>query len=81
MGGLQVGDGEAQVAFGGGEAAVAEHLLDVAHVGVVLDEVGGAGVPPGVAGHGLVHAGGAGVFADEGVEGVGVDLPAGATHK
>ena len=81
VGRFEISDGQVQITLGGGQAAVAEHFLDVAHVGMVLDEVGGAGVPPDVAGDVFLDAGGTGIFADNGVEGVGVDLSASATQE
>ncbi len=69
VGGLQLGDGDAQVALGGDEAAVAEDFLNVAQVGFVLEQVGGAGVPPDVAGDVLFHAGHLRALGDDAVEG------------
>jgi len=43
---LEAVDGEAQVTLGRRQAFVPEQFLDVAHVGPVLQQVGGAGMPP-----------------------------------
>jgi len=43
---FQIGDGQPQVPFHGGQRAVAQQILHVAQVGIVLDQVGGADVPP-----------------------------------
>ncbi len=50
VGFFEVGDGQAQVAFGGGQGAVAEQILDVPQVGVVLHKVSRAGVAPNMRG-------------------------------
>ena len=59
VGFLQVGDGEPEVFFGGGDRAMAEHLLDKADIGPVaaLDEVCCACVPPYMAGDVFFNAG------------------------
>ena len=67
---LQISDRQAQVTLGRGEAFVAEHFLDVAHVGAVLQEVRGAGVAPQVRRHFFLHARRLGVAADQVGEGV-----------
>jgi hypothetical protein len=59
VGFLEIGDGEVEVTLGGGERAVAEDLLDVPEVRPVLEQGRGAGVPPEVAGDGLLHFRGA----------------------
>ena len=48
--GLQVVDVEVQVTLGRGETSVPEDFLDVPQVGLVLQKMRGAGVPPDVAG-------------------------------
>ena len=50
---LQLGNGDAQVTFGRGKGAVSEDFLDVAQVGLVLEQVRSAGVPPDMAGDAL----------------------------
>jgi len=46
MGLLQIGNGQLQVPFRGGQRAVAQQVLHVAQVGVVLNQMRGARVPP-----------------------------------
>jgi len=48
VGFFQIRDGQAEVAFCGGEGAVAEEVLDVAEAGMVLDEMSSAAVAPDV---------------------------------
>ena len=43
---LQVGDGQPQIPLRGRQRDVPQKLLDVAQVGVVLQQVRGATVPP-----------------------------------
>ena len=65
---LQFGDRDAQVSFGRDERAVAEDFLHMAQVGLVLQQVGGARVPPDMAGHPLLDLCRLGVFFNERVE-------------
>jgi len=59
---FEVGNGQAKIAFGGGQVFVAEDFLDVAQVGIVLQKVRRAGVAPHVAGDVLFYPGAPGVF-------------------
>ena len=65
---FQVRDGEAQVTLGGGQRAVAEQVLHVPEVGMVLDEMGRAGVAPDMRGDAFLNLGGLGMPSDEGTE-------------
>ena len=62
---LQLGDGEVEVTLGGGEAAVAQDLLNVSQVGFALQQVGGATVPPQVAGDTFLDPGQPRAFFDQ----------------
>jgi hypothetical protein len=42
---LEIGNGQAQIAFGGRNGTVAQQVLDVAEAGVILHQVSGTGVP------------------------------------
>ena len=57
---LQVGDGQPQVTLRGRQRLVAEHFLNVPQVGIILQQVRGATVPPQVAGDVLFDAAPAG---------------------
>ena len=70
MGFLQVGDGEPEVALGGGQGAMAQESLHVAQVAVILEQMGGAGAPPNVTGHMLLDSSQPGVARDQGADGV-----------
>jgi hypothetical protein len=48
---FQIGDREAQITLRGGQGAVSQEALDVAHIGVVLNAMGGAIVTPDMRGH------------------------------
>ena len=65
---LQLGDSDAQITLGRGKGAVAEDFLDVPQVGLVLEQVRGAGVSPDMAGDAFADPGQFRVFADDGVE-------------
>ena len=65
---FQLGDRDAQVALGGDKRAVAEDFLHMPQVGLVLEQMRGAGVPPDMAGDALADPGQLRVFADDGVE-------------
>lgn len=65
---LQLGDGDAKVPLGGGQAAMAEDFLNVAQVGFVLQKVGGTGVPPDVAGDAFFDPGQLRAFGDDAVK-------------
>jgi len=62
---FEVGDGQAQIFLGGGQAPVPEDFLHMAQVGVVLEQVRRAGVPPQVAGDVLFDSGPARVSLDD----------------
>ncbi len=62
---FQIGDGQAQIFLGGGQRAMAEDFLHMPQVGVVLEQVRGAGVPPQVTGDMLFDSGPARVSLDD----------------
>ena len=53
----QAGAVDVDVYFGGGDALVAQHLLDGAQVGTALEQVGGKAVAQGVGTDDLAHSG------------------------
>ena len=72
MGLFQVGDGETQIALRGGQGTVSQEVLDVAQIGVVLNEVGRTGVPPHMRSHDLLDPGRLSMLFYQGAEGVGI---------
>ena len=71
--GFQVGDGELQVTLGGRQRAVPKQVLNVAQIGVVLDQVRGAGVTPDVRRDVFLDLGEPGVTLDQVADGVRVN--------
>ena len=63
--------GDVGVDLGGGEAGVAEELLDGAEVGAVLQQVGGEGVAEGVGADVVLGAGGEDVAVDDAADAAG----------
>ena len=57
---------------------MSEELLDVAHAGAALDEVGGVGVPQDVGRHRELQAGLLRLLADDELNRLGVDGPTAA---
>ena len=66
VGFLEVGDDAAGIDLGGGDAAVAEELLDVPDGGSAAEHFGGAGVAEAVQGEGVREAGCVAVSAKHG---------------
>ena len=53
---FQIGDGERKITLGRRQRAMAEDFLDVAQVGLVLQKMRGATVPPQMTGDMLFHS-------------------------
>lgn len=68
------GFGDVCVDHGGAEVGVAEEFLDGSNVGAGLEEVGGEGMPEGVASGLLGNAGAADGFADGSLEACFVEV-------
>ena len=69
---FQIGYREAQVALCGGQGAVPQEVLDVAQIGVVLNEMGSTSVAPHMRGHDLLDPGRLSMLFYQGAEGVGI---------
>jgi len=65
---FQVGDGQMQIALGGGQSPVAEEFLDEAEVGPIAHEMRRAGVPPNVRRDFFLHSTEPGVLRHELIE-------------
>jgi len=72
VGFLQVADGQAQVSLGRGKRAMPQKVLHMAQIGVVFDEVGGAGVTPDMGGDVLLDPGEPGMMFDQVADGMAV---------
>ena len=72
---LQVGDGQVQIPLGGRKALVSEQRLHVAQVGVVLEQMRGARVPPDVATDFVIHARQPRPFLDDVAQDVPIQRP------
>jgi hypothetical protein len=65
MGFFEIGDGQAQIALGGGEGAMPDDVLNVPEIGFVFDHVRGATVTPDMRRDVLFHFRQLGVFASD----------------
>jgi len=73
VGFFEIGDGQTQIPFGRGQRAMSQQVLDMAEVGVVLEQMRCHRVSPDITGDVLFHICKPGMFLDDIPHGVRIE--------